>query len=129
MLAAGAEPECGAGGMLALLAAATAQMGRCAVGVDCNSPVLLPGLVLQNECCIKQSRHTSPSGRRVARTLQALLGLSSQMQDRMGAERTHRHRARGGSGPWPPGDGGGGPPRLSGEWQLAVAIQHQTEFN
>ncbi|KAL4443613.1 hypothetical protein ABPG75_011350 [Micractinium tetrahymenae] len=33
-----------------------------------------------------------PSARRLARTLQALLGLSSQMQDGMGAPRSHKHK-------------------------------------
>lgn len=33
-----------------------------------------------------------PAARRLARTLQALLGLSSQMQDSMGAPRSHKHK-------------------------------------
>lgn len=33
-----------------------------------------------------------PAARRLARTLQALLGLSSQMQDGMGAPRSHKHK-------------------------------------
>lgn len=33
-----------------------------------------------------------PAVHRLARTLQALLGLSSQMQDGMGAPRSHKHK-------------------------------------
>ncbi|PRW56624.1 Nucleoporin NUP188 like isoform B [Chlorella sorokiniana] len=42
--------------------------------------------------CSTNAARRDPSGRRLARTLQALLGLSSQMQDSMGAERLHRHK-------------------------------------
>lgn len=42
--------------------------------------------------CSTDAARRDPSGRRLARILQALLGLSSQMQDSMGAERTHRHK-------------------------------------
>ena len=60
----GAAPECGraggAGGMLALLAAATAQMADVPWTQVITKPALLPGLVLLNECCITTvSRHTS----------------------------------------------------------------------
>jgi hypothetical protein len=36
--------------------------------------------------------HSSAPARRLARTLQALLGLSTEMQDRLGVERPHRHK-------------------------------------
>lgn len=44
------------------------------------------------EDCSGDAARRDPSGRRLARTLQALLGVSSQMQDSMGAERPHRHK-------------------------------------
>jgi len=48
-------------------------------------------LEVADECSSDAARRDA-SGRRLARTLQALLGLSSQMQDSMGAERPHRHK-------------------------------------
>lgn len=42
--------------------------------------------------CSSDAARRHPAGRRLARTLQALLGLSSQLQDSMGAERAHRHK-------------------------------------
>lgn len=44
------------------------------------------------EGCTSDAARRSPAGRRLSRTLQALLGLSSQLQDSMGAERPHAHK-------------------------------------
>lgn len=41
------------------------------------------------EACVSDRRSAS---RRLGRTLQVLLGLSSQVQDGLGADRTHRHK-------------------------------------
>lgn len=47
-------------------------------------------LGLAEDCGEAARRH--PAAIRLCRTLQALLGLSSQMQDSLGAERPHRHK-------------------------------------
>ena len=46
-------------------------------------------------CCSSGQAGTGGApARRLARTLQALLGLSTQLQDAMGVQRGHKHLAR-----------------------------------
>lgn len=44
--------------------------------------------------CGGDAARRNPAGARLCRTLQALLGLSTQMQDSMGADRMHHHKQK-----------------------------------
>ena len=77
---------------------AATELARCAAAgltARCVPPLNRPRpqedvLGVADDCGDAVRRH--PAGRRLCRTLQALLGLSTQMQDSMGAERPHHHK-------------------------------------
>jgi hypothetical protein len=55
-------------------------------------PLLQVGVLDLAEVLSEESLNAHPAARRLAHTLQALLGLTSQLQDGMGAERSHGHK-------------------------------------